>query len=348
MRPVRVHSPHGHRRVGAHLHDARAEVADPLSHRRRLVGDPFVARPVRTRRARARGSRRLAARPRLALHLAQSVAHDHPEEAGATDRITVVIPTSPIPSHPSTAIIEATILSIRHYLDSEILVMVDGVRPEQADREADYWEYVRRLMLVCERIDNVTPIVSWVHKHQSGLMKTALEHVTTPFTFFVEHDTPLDGRDIDFESILETMNAEGLNLMRFHQEDSVLDVHAHLFVETEPDPARSGAPFVKTMQWSQRPHVARTSFYNRLMAEYFGSGAKTMIEDVLHGATEFAHRKPDQEGWDGWRLGLYAPPGGLRRSLHLDGRDGDPKFPMFVEYDGEPPKGTPHPGWIES
>ena len=201
-------------------------------------------------------------------------------------------------------------------------------------------------MLVCERHDNVTPIVSWTHKHQSGLMKVALDHVTTPHLMFVEHDTPLNGRDIDFGGVLDAMERDGLNLMRFYQEDFVLHDHEHLFLETEPDPDRDGAPYVKTMQWSQRPHVATTAFYRRLMDEYFGSGAVTMIEDVLHGATEFAHRKHGSGGWDEWRLGLYAPAGGFRRSLHLDGRDTDPKFPMLFRYPtGDVPFGAPHPGW---
>jgi hypothetical protein len=282
-------------------------------------------------------------RRRLALHLSASLAYDHPAEAQAQDRITVVIPTSPIPSHPSTAMIESTINSIRRYIDSEILVMVDGVRPEQADREADYWEYVRRLMLVAERADNVTPVVSWTHVHQSGLMRKALEHVTTPFVFFVEHDTPLDGQPIDFEGILWTMDDYNLNLMRFHHESHVLDEHADLFFEREPHPAREvGVPFVRTMQWSQRPHIARTDFYKRLLDDFFGDGAKTMIEDVLHGVSEFAHRKQPPEDWG---MAVYAPSeGGMRRSLHLDGRSDDPMYPQTFDYPGERPLGAPRPG----
>lgn len=284
-------------------------------------------------------------RRRLALHLSASLVDgEHP--VPASERITVIIPTSPIPSHPSTAMIETVINSVRRYLDAEILIMVDGVRPEQADREADYWEYVRRLMLVAERADNVTPIVSWQHEHQSGLMRKALNHVTTEFVLFMEHDTPLDGQPIDFEGILRTMDSYPLNLMRFYHEASVHEHHAHLFVDIEPDnPCTPDVPFVRTMQWSQRPHVARIDFYGRLLAEYFGSGAKTMIEDVLHGITEFAHRKPNNEGWDEWRLAVYAPSeGGMRRSLHLDGRDSDPKYAMTFQYPGEVPFGAPHPG----
>ena len=57
--------------------------------------------------------------------------------------ITVVIPTSPIPSHPSTAIIDETIASVRKQLpDSRIIVTADGVRAEQVGMANNYFEYL--------------------------------------------------------------------------------------------------------------------------------------------------------------------------------------------------------------
>jgi anaerobic selenocysteine-containing dehydrogenase len=76
--------------------------------------------------------------------------------------------------------------------------------------------------------------------------------------------------------------------------------------------------------------------------DFFGDGAKTMIEDVLHGVSEFAHRKHPLEDWG---LAVYAPSeGGMRRSLHLDGRSDDPMYPMTFDYPGERPQGAPRPG----
>jgi hypothetical protein len=36
-------------------------------------------------------------------------------------------------------------------------------------------------------------------------------------------------------------------------------------------------------------------------------------------------------GWYNWRLWIYTPEGNIKRSYHLDGRGGDPKFEMVVE-----------------
>ena len=64
--------------------------------------------------------------------------------------ITVIVPTSVIPSHPSTSIIEKTIADIRSQLpNAEIIITIDGLRDEQKDRHGDYQEYIRRLLWMC-------------------------------------------------------------------------------------------------------------------------------------------------------------------------------------------------------
>ena len=61
--------------------------------------------------------------------------------------VAVLIPTSPIPSHPSTEMIETTIASVKEQLpDAPIIVMIDGIRPEQAELRPAYDEYTRRTL----------------------------------------------------------------------------------------------------------------------------------------------------------------------------------------------------------
>lgn len=75
--------------------------------------------------------------------------------------ITVVVVSSVLPSHPSTAVIDETIASIRHHLpDSEIILQLDGLRDEQLDRKADYDEYKTRVTWKClHKWSNVLPVV---------------------------------------------------------------------------------------------------------------------------------------------------------------------------------------------
>ena len=66
------------------------------------------------------------------------------------DKITVIVVTSVLPSHPSTHIVDETIMAIRQHLpNSEIILQIDGLREEQKDRQADYDEYKTKLLWKC-------------------------------------------------------------------------------------------------------------------------------------------------------------------------------------------------------
>ena len=57
------------------------------------------------------------------------------------DKISILLPTSPIPHHPSTHILDEVIESIRvHFPDNELFLMIDGVRGQVEHRRADYEE----------------------------------------------------------------------------------------------------------------------------------------------------------------------------------------------------------------
>jgi hypothetical protein len=258
--------------------------------------------------------------------------------------ITVIIPTSPTPEN-SLEMIQTTIASIRERLPlAEILITCDGVRPEQIDRLPEYHRYLNRLCRWANTETNVVPIMFFDHAHQSGMMRRILVGITTRHVLYVEHDCPLVG-EIDFAEMLAMMERNELALLRFSHEAQILPEHEHLFLETKPN---GPDPFVRTIQWSQRPHLARADWYRDVMATYFGHGSRAMIEDVMHGVVQHAaytSRKHVEGGWEQWRLAVYAPEGDIKRSTHLDGRGGDPKYPMTFAYDtAEPPPGAPQPG----
>jgi hypothetical protein len=183
-----------------------------------------------------------------------------PEIASQRDQITVMIPTSPIPSHPSTEIIEETIASVRAQLpDCEIIIMMDGVRSEQQDRAPDYSEYKRRLLWKANtEWSNVLPIHFNEHGHQATITREALKLVKTPLVFFVEHDTPIIG-EIDWSGLARVTMSGEAGVIRLNHEASILPEHQHLVINGPADV--DGVPLVRTQQWSQRPHLARTELY---------------------------------------------------------------------------------------
>jgi hypothetical protein len=262
--------------------------------------------------------------------------------------VTVLLPTSPIPSNPSTAMIEDTIRRIRAYPDlkeAEILIMVDGVRVEQAYRRTDYEEYTRRLLDLCNwhpDFRGCLPIVYDTHLHQGMMTRYTLPLVRTPLIFFCEHDMWPEG-EVDFAGLAKAMQVhEEVKVIRLFRDAEMHSSHREMVLEeTRHDMA--GVPLVRTTQWSQNPHLAKTAFYREIIPRYFGHESRTMIEDVLHGAVVNAGR----EGWPRWGLWLYAPEpigGNIRRCGFVNGRQDDPKFPMVIAYDDGAPIGAPPEG----
>lgn len=261
--------------------------------------------------------------------------------------ITVLLSTSPIPSHPDTTIIETTVASIRERLpDATIIVMVDGVSPGHEHRRADYNEYVRRLLwLTNHRWGRCYPIVADEWMHQANMTRLALDMVRTPTVLFMEHDTPLE-QDIPFGQLVQPIFDGHADLIRLHFESEILGVHRHLMLDREPQMV-SGVPLVRTYQWSQRPHLASTLYYRERLDQCVGPDARCFIEDVVIGVVERTYLSDQRYGWYRNRLFIYTPPGNIRRSHHLDGRGEEAKGPQRFAYPTDQiPPGAPNPRWI--
>ena len=222
--------------------------------------------------------------------------------------ITVIMPTSPIESHPSVYVINETLNSVSSRLAAPVIVMCDGVRPEQEHYRPRYEEYLRELV----RLPGVVPLMFEEFTHQANMTRRALELVDSEFVLFVEHDTPLVG-DIPWDTLMGGLDE--FDVIRLLHETDVLPEHAYLHA----DHPRNG--FLRTQQWSQRPHLARTDYYRRIIADNFTFESRTMIEDTMHSKAQLY---PEDH-----RIGIYYPDGSKLRSTHLDGRGSDPKFEMI-------------------
>lgn len=196
--------------------------------------------------------------------------------------------------------------------------MADGVRPELEHRREQYEDYLESLVWLCRK-HRAVPLIFDVHTHQVGMTRKALELVRTDMVLFVEHDTPLAGY-IPFDRLGEIVMMDDIRVVRFHHEERVPREHKYLMrgpVSYPYEPDR--LTFDRTVQWSQRPHLTTTENYRKLLAT-FSPQANSMIEDGLYGAVANAE-------WEEFKVGIYKPAGSIRRSLHLDGRGSDSKYP---------------------
>jgi len=243
------------------------------------------------------------------------------------DRISVIITSSPIPSHPDTWILDETIRSIRERLpECEIIVGFDGVRREQTELASNYRRYVRECLWKCNfEWDNVLPVVLNEWGHQANLTRELLKHVRTPNILFVEHDTPIVG-DIPWEDLLEQVENGMANVIRLHQDVEIHPDHYGVMLDPKPQ-VINGVRLRRTQAWWQRPHIADTTFYREQVVEPIPLDSRTMIEDFLYGRV-WVDCSSTRNGWGRWKIWIYEPEGDIRRSGHLDGRGDAPKFDM--------------------
>ena len=269
-----------------------------------------------------------------------------------THAVTVIMPTSSIPSHPSTEIIEDAIRRTRAYpelRDAEVILMIDGLHPDHARRAAEYEEYKRRLIWKCSwdpEWRGVLPLVFAEHTHQANMTRLALQMTRSPLVLFQEHDTyPV--HEIDWSGLIDVVSRRSdVNQVQLHIDERISDEHRYLMLDGGAPKQVGPVRLVRHRKWSQRPHLAKTQWYRDRIAEFFGVHAKTMIEDVMHGCLENRLGR-GIDPWEKWGTWIYAPEGaahGILRSATNDGRGGEAKLPMIVEYDGPTPDGAPAPG----
>ena len=237
--------------------------------------------------------------------------------------ITIVVVTSVLPSHPDTHVIDETIRSIRHQLpNNEIIMQSDGLREEQAHRADAYNEYKSKVLWKClHEWKNVVPIIFDEHSHQTTMMRKTIDEIQTPLFIYIEGDAPLTPDEIiDWDKCIELFDNDKANTIRFHFEASIPEPHNHLMFGLEDG-------FMKTAQWSQRPHLTRKNYYKDIVLP--SCKENFFIEDTFHGRVQddvMPNDKFNLNGWNMHKLWIYHPEGNIKRSYHLDGREGGRKF----------------------
>jgi hypothetical protein len=237
--------------------------------------------------------------------------------------VTIILATSVIPDHPNTSMIDQTIKDIRvHFPDNEIIMQVDGLRAEQFNREKDYNEYKNRILWKClHEYKNILPVIFNVHSHQSTMMRKTIKLVQTSLILYIEGDAPLTPDvSIDWDKCFDMIEYGKANTIRFHFESKIPKEHMHLMFGEENG-------FMKTAQWSQRPHISTVKYYKDFILD--ACGEKTFIEDVVHGKIQddiIPYDEFSNDGWEKHKLWIYHPEENIKRSYHLDGRQGTRKF----------------------
>ena len=238
--------------------------------------------------------------------------------AAVSDLISVWVPTSPSPRHPSTELLELAIESVRTHLPNvEVIVQMDGIRPENENRREAYTEYKRRVATLCStKYVGVIPLEFAEFSHQAEMARATFPLTTKPLLLYFEWDWILLDRPIDWQAMATAILMGQLNHIRICRWEEIHPAHVHLMDGYE---VIDGCPVTKTHQWSGHPALASTEFFKRIIG-MFRPGCRTLIEEFIYGPVATSP-------WEAYRCAVYSPEGGYRRIEHTDGREGDPKFP---------------------
>ena len=216
------------------------------------------------------------------LRLREAAAREAPareaaaREAAAND-LTIVVTTSPIPSMPSTALLQALLKSldcVRELAHCHIIIVCDGigevvggVKPNwkcsrvNPEHVAAYAQYIANVQELARRCGRPAEVLVLPKRHGCGLaVGAALERVASRFVMPVQHDQ-LFLRAFDLEGVLAAMIAhptlhyvgiQSRTTLRY--KERVADRFGIALEEKRMPQLTS--PLLPLLMWYDKPHIA--------------------------------------------------------------------------------------------
>ncbi len=180
------------------------------------------------------------------------------------DKVTAVITTSPIPSHPSTYFIDQAYDSVRWHLpDIPVLILLDGVHQDYRIWEPSYSAYKQALR--SKNWDNVRFQEFSTYTHQAGMARHAFQNglIQTPLVLWVEHDFRLLPISIEWESVVQTLLFDReADSIRFSTDDGGVNPSYINHDDRGEFVSKSGLRLLKTVEYMTYPNIARRECYD--------------------------------------------------------------------------------------
>ena len=227
--------------------------------------------------------------------------------------ITVLIPTSAIPIHPDTVIMDETIAGIRHHLpDAHIIILADGVWSGIAHRQFQYDNYLK---LIDGKYPNSRVVRFQQHTQQTAMAQYAIQNfVKTRFIFWNEHDAPLrTDREVDWGAIIEQLKCGNAGLVRFtYFDEGIHEAHEHLVHGRYCDLLTPGVTWVKTLQFSGWSFMTTVEYF---VTKIFSGPpiGKEMLELRMYQDVAASQ-------WEKYKIVIYCPDSPAQRFRHSNGR----------------------------
>lgn len=206
--------------------------------------------------------------------------------------LTVVIAASPVPSHPSTALVSETLESLKNCgIDplTRVIIAHDAMPPFRRDNDdrLAYEKYLAQLRIQLAGRPNIQVLCRSRWGHLNGNLRSAMQLVDTPFVLVVQHDFPFV-RTIDIAALLSAMEQRsGIRHIKFSKRDhtaSGWDANTSERLEYLQEiavPTPSGeVRLVRTLGWSDNNHLCRAGYYRDIIFPIAG-GLKLGPEEII-------------------------------------------------------------------
>ena len=204
--------------------------------------------------------------------------------------LTIVLTTSPVPSNPSTSVLEQVFQSfakVPRLQEAQKLIHLDGTNPAlPLRRRTSYAEFARRIALLISTAADFRH--TQLHQSETYLfaahnLAAAVQFVNTTFMLVHQHDFVI-ARPFDLKGLLRTMRekSHALKHVRLNVRPNV----ARGFDSFVENYTEGRVPLARTCGWSDCPHVTTKEYYTRFVipknrADHF-NGARKFMEESLH------------------------------------------------------------------
>jgi hypothetical protein len=230
--------------------------------------------------------------------------------------LTVLIFTSPVPSHPSSWLLERVYNSIRYHLPTaRIVILADGKDDEEPKEYVEFKEGVRRLGW------ELVEFKGW-HYH-TLMLREALKVVDTPLVMINEHDWGLRKLYVDWQGIADVLldTTINFNLIQLRQDKlGDWEIERNFFKGLE---SHHGVGLLPTTAFIDSMHVASSEWY-RKMTPFLKKPQNLEGKDItffINGGSpeenELGHGLQVTKGIN--QMACYIPHGPMGRLYHLDG-----------------------------
>jgi hypothetical protein len=172
--------------------------------------------------------------------------------------ITIILSTSPMPSHPSTAFVDEVVESIYKFLfrfeRTKIIITCDGTN----ECNESYEHFILNLEEKYKGYEDIEIIKKPEFGHLTGNLRFAIERVETEFVFLVQHDISFL-RFVDIAKVIEDMRANPqLKHVRFNKRRNTRKRGDYNLGKKRVD---ANYKYISTPQWSDQNHICTVDYF---------------------------------------------------------------------------------------